>query len=59
MKRWTIDDAPTSMQLHEIAQTLAGGAVVLMPARESVSASAIAHARELLRADSDATQVRA
>ncbi|MBV8517432.1 MAG: threonylcarbamoyl-AMP synthase [Acidobacteria bacterium] len=31
MKRWTIDDAPTSVQLHEIAQTLTRGAIVLMP----------------------------
>jgi L-threonylcarbamoyladenylate synthase len=31
MKRWTIKDAPSSLQLHEIAQSLAAGAVILMP----------------------------
>ncbi|MBV8517433.1 MAG: hypothetical protein JO197_08530 [Acidobacteria bacterium] len=50
MKRWTIDDAPTSVQLREIAPMLGG---------ESVSASAAASARELLRAGSHATKVRA
>lgn len=31
MRRWHIDDAPTSLQLKEIADALAGGSVVLMP----------------------------
>ena len=31
MKRWTLRDAPTSIQLQEIASTLRGGEVVLMP----------------------------
>lgn len=30
-RRWQIADAPTALQLNEIARTLAGGAVVLMP----------------------------
>jgi tRNA threonylcarbamoyl adenosine modification protein (Sua5/YciO/YrdC/YwlC family) len=30
-RRWQIGDAPTALQLNEIARTLAGGAVVLMP----------------------------
>lgn len=31
MKLWHIKDAPSSLQLHEIAQSLAGGSVILMP----------------------------
>jgi tRNA threonylcarbamoyl adenosine modification protein (Sua5/YciO/YrdC/YwlC family) len=31
MKRWHIADAPTNLQLEEIAQALASGSVVLMP----------------------------
>ena len=31
MRRWYIRDAPTSLQLKEIAEALASGAVVLMP----------------------------
>ncbi|HVE70072.1 MAG TPA: L-threonylcarbamoyladenylate synthase [Thermoanaerobaculia bacterium] len=30
-RRWTIDDAPTTLQIREIAHALLGGAVVLMP----------------------------
>ncbi|MFL6248338.1 MAG: L-threonylcarbamoyladenylate synthase [Thermoanaerobaculia bacterium] len=30
-RRWQIADAPSALQLNEIAKTLAGGAVVLMP----------------------------
>ena len=30
-RRWQIDDAPSPMQLNEIANALLGGAVVLMP----------------------------
>lgn len=30
-RRWHIGDAPTSLQLEEIAETLASGSVVLMP----------------------------
>ena len=30
-RRWHIDDAPTTLQLNEIASALTGGAVVLMP----------------------------
>ena len=30
-RRWHIDDAPTTLQLNEIANALLGGAVVLMP----------------------------
>lgn len=30
-RRWHIDDAPTTLQLNEIASALLGGAVVLMP----------------------------
>jgi L-threonylcarbamoyladenylate synthase len=30
-RRWKIDGAPSRLQLNEIAKTLAGGAVVLMP----------------------------
>lgn len=30
-RRWHIDDAPTTLQLNEIASTLLDGAVVLMP----------------------------
>lgn len=30
-RRWQIADAPTALQLNEIARTLASGAVVLMP----------------------------
>jgi L-threonylcarbamoyladenylate synthase len=30
-RRWQIADAPSALQLHEIARALAGGAVVLMP----------------------------
>jgi L-threonylcarbamoyladenylate synthase len=30
-RRWQIADAPTALQLHEIAKTLIAGAVVLMP----------------------------
>ena len=30
-RRWHINDSPTSLQLKEIAEALAGGAVVLMP----------------------------
>ena len=40
-RRWHIDEAPTTLQLNEIARMLGG---------EKVSASAIAHARELLAA---------
>ena len=31
MRRWHIDKSPTSLQLKEIADALAGGAVVLLP----------------------------
>jgi len=31
MRRWQITDSPSKLQLNEIARTLAGGAVVLMP----------------------------
>jgi L-threonylcarbamoyladenylate synthase len=31
MRRWHIGDAPTSLQLNEIAEALAAGSVVLMP----------------------------
>lgn len=30
-RRWHIEDAPTTLQLNQIASALAGGAVVLMP----------------------------
>src|SRR5687768_17750966 len=31
MRRWQIHESPSTLQLNEIAKTLAGGAVVLMP----------------------------
>jgi L-threonylcarbamoyladenylate synthase len=31
MKTWTLGEEPTAVQLHEIAETLAGGGVVLLP----------------------------
>lgn len=49
-RRWHIDDAPTTLQLNEIASALTGGAVVLMPTDtiyglHAVAANAAAVAR--------------